>query len=50
MQNNCMRSFGLPRELVLQKGRIEIGAFFALAGAAFASVAVALALIWHRFR
>jgi Ca-activated chloride channel family protein len=38
----------LPSEIVLQRERLEIGAFFALAGAAFAGAAVALALIWHR--
>jgi Ca-activated chloride channel family protein len=39
----------LPTEIVLQKERMEMSALFSMLGAAFASVAVALALAWHRF-
>jgi Ca-activated chloride channel family protein len=39
----------LPTEIVLQRERLEISAFFVILGALFASTAAALALIWHRF-
>jgi len=39
----------LPTEIVLQKEHLEISAFFAVLGAAFAATAVTLSLIWHRF-
>jgi Ca-activated chloride channel family protein len=39
----------LPREIVLQKERLEISVLFVILGAVFAIVAAALALIWHRF-
>jgi Ca-activated chloride channel family protein len=39
----------LPTEIVLQKEHLEIGALFSVVGAAFATLAVALALLWHRF-
>jgi Ca-activated chloride channel family protein len=39
----------LPTEIVLQKERLEISAFFVILGALFASTAAALALIWHRY-
>jgi Ca-activated chloride channel family protein len=39
----------LPTEVILQKDRLEISVIFSLFGAVFASVAVALSLMWHRF-
>jgi Ca-activated chloride channel family protein len=39
----------LPTEFVLQRERMEISVLFAMAGVVFATLAVALALIWHRF-
>jgi Ca-activated chloride channel family protein len=39
----------LPKEIVLQKERIEISVLFAAMGAAFAAATAALALVWHRF-
>jgi Ca-activated chloride channel family protein len=39
----------LPQEIVLQRERLEMSAFFALGGAVCAAIAVALALLWHRF-
>jgi Ca-activated chloride channel family protein len=39
----------LPSEIVLQKERLEISAIFSMLGAVFATIAVALALVWHRF-
>jgi len=39
----------LPTEIVLQKERLELSALFVMLGAVFATAAVTLALIWHRF-
>jgi Ca-activated chloride channel family protein len=39
----------LPNQVVLQKEHTEISAIFAILGAAFATAAVALSVIWHRF-
>ena len=39
----------LPTEIVLQKERLEISALVSMLGAAFATIAVALSLMWHRF-
>ena len=39
----------LPTEIVLQKQRLKISVFFSILGAIFATVAVVLSLIWHRF-
>jgi len=39
----------LPKEIALQKKRIEISVLFTILGAAFATGAAALALLWHRF-
>jgi Ca-activated chloride channel family protein len=39
----------LPNEIVLQKDRLEISVIFSIFGAFFASLAVALSTLWHRF-
>jgi Ca-activated chloride channel family protein len=39
----------LPKEIALQKERIEITVLFTTLGAAFSVAAAALALLWHRF-
>ena len=39
----------LPKEIALQKERIEISALFTILGAAFIAAAAALATLWHRF-
>jgi Ca-activated chloride channel family protein len=39
----------LPAQIVLQKETVEITVFFSTLGAIFASIAVGLSLIWHRF-
>ena len=39
----------LPTEFVLQKERLEISVLFSILGAVFATFAVALSLLWHRF-
>lgn len=39
----------LPNELILQKERQEISFLFSILGAIFATLAVALSLLWHRF-
>ena len=39
----------LPKEIALQKERIEISVLFTILGAAFTAAAAALALLWHRF-
>jgi Ca-activated chloride channel family protein len=38
----------LPQEIILQKERLEISALLSALGAAFVSLAAALALAWHR--
>ena len=38
----------LPKDIVLQKERQEISAFFSILGALFASIAVLLSILWHR--
>ncbi len=38
----------LPNDVVLQKQRLEISAFFALGAAALAATAIALSMLWHR--
>jgi Ca-activated chloride channel family protein len=39
----------LPAQIVLQKETVEITVFFSTLGAIFASIAVGLSLVWHRF-
>lgn len=39
----------LPKEIALQKERIEISVLFTILGAAFTVAATALAVLWHRF-
>jgi Ca-activated chloride channel family protein len=39
----------LPKEIALQKERVEISVLFTILGAAFTAAAAALALLWHRF-
>jgi len=39
----------LPTEFVLQKERLEISVIFSILAAIFATIAVALSLMWHRF-
>lgn len=38
----------LPKDIVLQKERLEISAFFSVIGAIFAAIAVMLSFLWYR--
>jgi Ca-activated chloride channel family protein len=39
----------LPNEIIFQKEHVEISFIFTILGAAFATAAVALSVLWHRF-